>query len=259
MNTVFSLKLVLVPLLIAAVTIAGRRWGPGIAGWLSGFPIVTGPILFFIAMEQGADFGAVAALGTLAGLPAVLIFNVTYAWMSIRHSWPASLACAALNYGCGVTALVSLQLSAMVLVPLVAALLLIAPRLFPAVPVTPASAARPGGHGELAYRMLAAALLVYAVTHFAAALGPRWSGAFAMFPIISIVMASFSHHYSGSAFAIRLLKGVILGWYALAVFCVLLYLLLPHMALWLALSVAAASALVVQTATRIFTGRALRT
>ena len=39
------LKLLLVPLLLAAVTLAGRRWGQSVAGWLGSFPIVAGPIL----------------------------------------------------------------------------------------------------------------------------------------------------------------------------------------------------------------------
>jgi hypothetical protein len=38
MNAVLVLKLALVPMLILGVTLAGRRWGPSVAGWLSAFP-----------------------------------------------------------------------------------------------------------------------------------------------------------------------------------------------------------------------------
>ena len=76
MNAVLLLKLFLVPLLIALVTLAGRRWGPGVAGWLSAFPVVAGPILFFIAVEQGADFAANAAVGTLSAVLAMLSASV---------------------------------------------------------------------------------------------------------------------------------------------------------------------------------------
>ncbi len=65
MTAVLLLKLFLVPALIALVTLAGRRWGPAVAGWLSAFPVVAGPILGFIALEQGAAFAARAAIGTL--------------------------------------------------------------------------------------------------------------------------------------------------------------------------------------------------
>ena len=48
-----ALKLLLVPALLAAISMAGKRWGPGVAGWLAGFPSLTGPILFFLAIERG--------------------------------------------------------------------------------------------------------------------------------------------------------------------------------------------------------------
>ena len=44
MTSLWLLKLLLVPALIYAVTLAGRRWGPDVAGWLSAFPILSGPI-----------------------------------------------------------------------------------------------------------------------------------------------------------------------------------------------------------------------
>src|SRR4051794_1227544 len=52
MSVVLGLKLVLVPSLIAGATLAGRQWGAFVAGWLSALPLVAGPILFFIAIEQ---------------------------------------------------------------------------------------------------------------------------------------------------------------------------------------------------------------
>lgn len=258
MSLVFAFKIAVVPLLIGAVTLAGRRWGPAVAGWLSGFPIVTGPILVFIAMEQGNDFGSGAALATLAGLPAILAFNLGYAWSSIRFGWPASLLCAALSYALAVNGLVALELPAMFMAPLVLLVLLVAPRLFPPIPDEPLKDAHALGRADVLYRMIAAALLVGTVTHFAASMGPRWSGVMAMFPVISIVMAPFSHHTCGRAFAIRLLKGVILGWYALLTFCLLAALLLPNMGLWTACLLATAGAVAVQAGARVLMLRAAR-
>jgi hypothetical protein len=56
-----TLKLFLVPALIYIVTLIGRRWGPGVAGWFSALPIVSGPILLVMALEQGTGFASVAA------------------------------------------------------------------------------------------------------------------------------------------------------------------------------------------------------
>ena len=49
-------KLVLVPGLIALVTMAGRRFGPRVGGWLNALPLVAGPVLFFLALEQGDQY-----------------------------------------------------------------------------------------------------------------------------------------------------------------------------------------------------------
>src|SRR3989442_4342774 len=61
-------NLVLTPLLIAAVTLAGRRWGPAVGGWLAGLPLTSRPVSVFLTLEQGPGFAARAAVGTLAGL-----------------------------------------------------------------------------------------------------------------------------------------------------------------------------------------------
>ena len=74
LNTVLILKLCLVPALIYLVTLVGRRWGPGAAGWVSALPVVAGPILLTMALEQGAGFVATAAAHTLIAVIAVLVF-----------------------------------------------------------------------------------------------------------------------------------------------------------------------------------------
>ncbi|MFT7273350.1 MAG: hypothetical protein ACI9V1_002887, partial [Spirosomataceae bacterium] len=48
MNT-FLLKIILMPLIIAGVTLAARKWGNVIGGVIAGMPWVGGAILFFIA------------------------------------------------------------------------------------------------------------------------------------------------------------------------------------------------------------------
>ncbi len=56
MSALLLLKLLLVPALIWAITLAAHRWGPAVGGWLSGFPVVSGPILLFLVLERGPDF-----------------------------------------------------------------------------------------------------------------------------------------------------------------------------------------------------------
>jgi len=62
----FVFKLLVSPFLIQAA----RRWGQAVGGWLVGLPLTSGPIAFFLALDQGKGFAADAAAGSLAGTAA---------------------------------------------------------------------------------------------------------------------------------------------------------------------------------------------
>src|SRR5437667_321225 len=85
--TLLLAKVVLTPLFIAAVTLAGRRWGPAVGGWLAGLPLTSGPVSVFLALKQGPGFAARAAVGTLAGLVGVGCFCLVYARLARHRSW----------------------------------------------------------------------------------------------------------------------------------------------------------------------------
>ncbi len=239
-----TLKITLVPLLIGAITLASRRWGPAVAGWLSGLPVVAGPIMYFIALEQGAGFAAQALVGMLLGVFAMLGFLLAYAWAATRWSWRVSVLCALSSYFFGVALLSTLELSAGAVSVMVLAVLLPAPRWFPrAVPRAVEGAA---ARGEIYVRMVAGAVLVLAVTYFAASFGARLSGLLAMFPVISTVLAVFSHRQCGHEFTICLLRGVVFGWYAFLAFCVVLGWALPQLGVGAAFLAASAGAALTQ-------------
>src|SRR5579864_924704 len=87
----FALKLLLSPALIGVVSLAGRRWGPSVSGWLIGLPLTSGPVVFLLALDQGTTFAARAAQGTLLGLISVVSFCLAYCWCSFRLNWLGSL------------------------------------------------------------------------------------------------------------------------------------------------------------------------
>ena len=92
MNTL-SLKLLLTPTLIGLASLAGRKWGAAVSGWLVGLPLTSAPITLFLALEHGTAFASRAALGILLGLTSVAVFCVAYSWLAFRLSWlPAMLA-----------------------------------------------------------------------------------------------------------------------------------------------------------------------
>lgn len=255
MNLILVLKLLLVPALIAGVTLAGRRWGAAVAGWLSAFPVVSAPILFFIALDQGAGFAAHAAVGTLSAVLAILAFGLGYAWAATRYGWGISLAAGFIAYLAAVSGLGLWHPSLWPAAGAVLAALLAAPRLFP---IATAAAPAPAKSNDIHWRMAAGAVLVLLVTHFSARLGPQLSGVFAMFPVMSSVLVAFSHRHAGAGFAINMLRGMVLGYYAFAIFCLSLSLALPVLGIAPAFVVALAGALLVQAGSRVYLQRGRR-
>lgn len=251
MTLLLLLKLLLVPALIGAITLAGQRWRPAVAGWLSGFPVVSAPVLLFLALERGVDFTTQAAAGTLSAVAAILVFGLSYAWIALRRSWPPTLAGALLCYALAVLLLNCL--APLTVAAVVSGLaLLLAPRLFPHPPALPANAAPRGSHVLL--RIAAGAALVMLVTGFAATLGPRLRGMLAMFPVMASVLAAFSHCQSGAGFAIQLLRGTVFGYYAFAVFCLVLGLALPRLGIGWGFGLALGDAGLIQAGSRLFLG-----
>src|SRR3954468_6730773 len=84
------LKLTLAPGLVTATTLAGRRWGPRMAGWLGGLPVVIAPILLAITLEHGREFGSRAAGGALLGLLSLTGFVLTYGGGARGVGWVAA-------------------------------------------------------------------------------------------------------------------------------------------------------------------------
>jgi hypothetical protein len=248
MPAILLLKLFLVPFLIYMVTLAGRRWGPAVAGWLSAFPIVAGPILLTVALEHGAGFAATAAEGTLLAVVAILVFSIAYAWASSRFGVFGSMVGALLAYAAAVAALQAVHPPLGACFVFVWAALLLAPRLFPAV--APSAPSPQAGGNDLPWRMAAGAVLVLSVTFAASSIGARLSGFFAMFPVMSSVLVGFSHARSGRAFAVALLRGMVFGYYAFSVFCLVVALLLRGHSIALAFNAAFACALAVQIAVK---------
>lgn len=246
-GAMLALKLVLVPLFLVLVTLAARRWGPALAGWMAGLPVVTGPILVFVALEQGPVFAAQAAGAALSAVLSTVAVTVVYAHAAQRARWPLALTLAFSAWALAAWLLSILPDSLALSAVLAAVSLVVAPRLFP--PGAASGPVRHGGHGELVLRMLAGALLTLGVTYGAATAGPRWSGLFAVFPIMSVVLAGFSHRAQGAAYAATLLRALAAGLYSFAAFCLVAALMLPRTGLAAAFGVAVGAALATQAAT----------
>jgi hypothetical protein len=230
-----ALKLLLAPALVGAASLAGRRFGPRVAGLAAALPIVAGPALLLYALEQGRAFAAAAAVGTLVGLVPLTVFCLAHAALAraalrlprqlaaplaLAGGWAAFLAAAALLHPLPAPAWAA---------PLVGAAALAAGLAL--VPPIPADGARakpeqgdtqppPRHHPavELGLRMLAAALLVVTLTGLAARLGPTWSGLLTPFPVASSVVLVGAHLADGPHTLPETIRGFLLGLYGFVAF-----------------------------------------
>jgi hypothetical protein len=75
---VMAVKILLSPLCVVGVSLAGRRCGIGVAGVLGGLPVVAGPILLVETVLHGPTFGTEAAAGTLLALAVLTAFVVIF-------------------------------------------------------------------------------------------------------------------------------------------------------------------------------------
>ncbi|MET0962942.1 MAG: hypothetical protein ABWY05_09010 [Noviherbaspirillum sp.] len=240
------IRLLLVPALIVLITLASRRWGPAVGGWLTGFPVVAGPIMLVISLEQGPEFAGAAALWSLSAVLANVAFGIAYSWAAIRFPWYLCFCAGTMAFGATALVLTRHPMTPWLALAVTVSGLWLAPRAFPRLRIS--LDVRPPPRGELAARMLAGTAMVLAVTWFAQGLGRHLSGVITVFPVLSLVLAVFSHNFSGPGYTVLLLRGVVGGLYAFATFCFVITLALPRLGTAYAFPIALLSALTVQGA-----------
>ena len=238
-------KILLSPLCVVAVSLAGRRWGMRVAGVLGGLPVVAGPILLVETMLHGPAFGADAAAGTLLALAALTAFVVVYGRAAGRLGPVACALCGWSAFLLGVLVLSFVQPPPALSLIFVGACFALGLRLLPPAE-EPAAPAEPPPQWDLPARAGMALLLVLALTAVSGALGPHLSGLLAPFPIITSVLAIFTYGHAGLERVILLLRNFLLGFYGFAAFCFVLAVSLPDLATAAGFGLATVAALLVQ-------------
>lgn len=252
---VLAAKILLAPLFVVGVSLAGRRWGIAVAGLLTGFPVVAGPILLVETMVHGRGFGADASAATLLGLFALTAFVVVYGRQAPSHGPLWSVLCGWASFLLAVACLSVVRPPTGVSLVLVGLTFLVGLRLLPAQPAAEQPAgARPAW--DLPARALAALGLVLVLTAVSGALGPHLSGLLAPFPIVTSVLAVFTQAHRGVGELPTLLRSFLFGFYGFAAFCFTLAIALPSLAIAPAFGLAAVAALAAQATTLALRSRA---
>ncbi|MGB7587554.1 MAG: hypothetical protein WBM00_02480 [Solirubrobacterales bacterium] len=243
--TLLAAKILLSPLCVVAVSLAGRRWGVAVAGVLGGLPVVAGPILLVETLLHGRDFGADAAAGTLLALAALTAFVVVYGRVAAGAGAVPTVLCGWTAFLLGIAILSLVQPPPALSLVFVTACFALGLRLLPPAPWSPPAATAPPWW-DLPARAFAALGLVLALTAVSGALGPHLSGLLAPFPIITSVLAVFTHTHGGVTQVGILLRNFLFGFYGFAAFCFALAVTLPAMTTASSFGLATVAALVAQ-------------
>ncbi|MFJ5534133.1 hypothetical protein [Streptomyces sp. NPDC093261] len=246
-------KLFLAPALVVASSLAGRRWGPALAGTLVALPIVAGPILFITTLEHGEVFAARAASASLLRLVSLALFAVVFAQLSRRSGtgqWAVTLLLSWLLCLLADLALARLVVPAVLALGVFFAATASGARVLgrTETEVGPSRAVTPPPWGDLPARAAATALLVTALTMAAAHLGPGLTGVLAPFPIGTSVVAGFALAQGGAPLAGATLRGVLRGLWGFAAFCFLVSVLVEPLGAVPAFTIAVIGTLALQLA-----------
>ena len=242
-----AVKLFLAPSFVVCASLAARRFGPRVGGLIAGLPVVAGPILLVYALAHGRAFAAGAAAGTLLGLVSLIASVVVYGRLAGRLPWAASMLAGWLAFAVTTVAFTAVSIPVGGALALAGAGLMIGLAMLPrARPDRRVNATPPTW--DLPVRAACALALVLTLTAVAGWLGPQLSGLLAPFPIITTVLATFTHAQAGSDEVLRLLRGLISGFGAFALFCFTLAVTLHRLDTASAFALATALALLMQAA-----------
>jgi len=201
-----AVKLLFAPLFIILTYVIQKRYGARWGGIFMAVPFIVTPILIVVYLDHGRDFFHNAVIGTYAGQVGLLFFIFTYTKLAKKNPWPICIAAATSTYLISVFILGPLISNIWVGIALWLLIWSVLMKTFTAHDRK--EQLPPAPKWDLWVRIVSALALVFAVTGFASQLGPRYSGAFAMYPVMTSIMSTFNHYRFGANATIAMMHGL---------------------------------------------------
>jgi len=241
---ILVLKLVLAPMIIGSASLAGRKWGHVVSGWIVGMPLTSGPVIFFVALSHDVTFAANAALGVISSGLSLVFFALTYAWLATRFRWYVALTGSFLVFTMSTTLLQNITLPLIPIFLIVCVAITLGLRLMPNETVEPGETEL--GPWDIPSRILIGTSFILLITGSASFFGSRLTGLLTTIPLYVTILAIFAHRHQGPAAAAHVLRGLLYGMFAFAGFFITLSLLLERAGIAVSFLSAIAVALAVQ-------------
>ena len=241
---ILVLKLVLAPVIIGSASLAGRKWGPAVSGWIVGMPLTSGPVVFFVALSHDAAFAANAALGVISGGISLVAYSLTYSWLSTRFRWYAALTGSLSVFSLSTFLLQGVTFPLVPVFFVVVTAIALGLRLMPnddveLEPVAP-------GRWDIPSRILIGTSFILLITGIAPFIGSRMTGLLTTIPLYVTILSIFAHRHQGGAAAAHVQRGLLYGMFAFAGFFLVLGLLLERAGIGPAFAAAIVTALAIQ-------------
>jgi len=221
------LKLALVAASILGASLLARRYGHAVSGALAGLPVIVGPIIAILLIDQPAERVRGIALATLVCEPAMLAHIVVFANAARRFTWPVCLALATATFLLASALLTHLDWGATGAAVFAVAALIVAGLALPASG-SAADAPVPVPRSELGWRIAVALAIAGSVMWGADHLPAALAGALLAVPITGSVLPCFTLPRHGPPATARLLAGFVRGQSGFVAFFIVLIGLLPH-------------------------------
>jgi hypothetical protein len=241
---ILALKLILAPLIIGSASLAGRKWGPAVSGWIVGMPLTSGPVVFFVALSHGALFAESSALGVLSGGISLVMYALTYAWLATRFRWHVSIVGSILVFSLCTLYLQTVSIPLFIIAPVVTLAILAGLKFMPKGDVEPGKSEI--NTWDIPVRILIGTSFILLLTGIAPFIGSRMTGLLTTIPLYVTILSIFAHRNHGPAAAAHVLRGLLYGMFAFTGFFLVLSLLIERTSLGISFGLAAFTALAVQ-------------
>ena len=241
---ILVLKLIMAPVIIGSASLAGRKWGPAVSGWIVGMPLTSGPVIFFVALSHDSAFAANTVLGVVSGGLSLISYALTYAWLATRFQWYVALLGSVTVFTISTTLLQTISLPLIPIFLIVCAAIALALRLMPKDEVEEGETKL--GKWDIPSRILIGTSFILLITGSASLLGPRLTGLLTMIPLYVTILTIFAHRHQGPAAAAHVLRGLLYGMFAYAWFFITLGLMLEKQGISISFGAAILVALAVQ-------------
>ncbi len=222
------------PIVMYLVTMASRKWGNSFGGILASLPWVAGPILIFMAIEQGKDFVVSSLSGVMVGIIGWLIFCTSFILVGRKFNSLYSLLAGYIGYLCfGIIMKNILPLLGIYHWYCISFAAIITTLIFFPKVADDSRESKKTLKFDMLFRILMITSFVILITHFAKILGPEWSGILAPFPIMTAVLGIFVHYTQGTYQTRKLFYGMLSGAFGFITFLLLLYITLPQWSIFM--------------------------